>query len=265
MCIIAVKPQGVALPSVEILKRMYNKNPDGAGVAYAINGIITINKGYMNINEYIKAVQKIPINATAIIHTRISTSGGIDKELTHPYKLTNDYKELRQTHAKMADGYAVAHNGIFGEFGTMQGANDTMQFIVNYLHPLKELKDKTGGAVIDNDIKPIINKLVSGSRLVIMDVDGNYMLYGNYWHEQDGIYYSNEGYKQRLDYSTSYYSSKYNTYNKGGYKTLDDDYMDECDGYCDYCKNYYKCAWYKEYAKAQQQPAPKKIKNTDKK
>ena len=250
MCIIAVKPRGVALPSIETLKRLFYKNPDGAGIAYAIDGAITLSKGYMDINEYIKAVQKIPVEASAIIHTRISTSGGINKELTHPYILTNNYKELRRTSAKLTEGFVVAHNGVFGEFGALKGANDTMQFIVNYLHPLKELKEKARASILDADIKPLINKLVSGSRLVILNTAGEFELFGNYWHEADGVYYSNEGYKPAPAYS-GYYSSKYNKYNNY-------DYYNDCDGFCDYCKHNFKCVWYNQYT--QPEPAQPKAK-----
>lgn len=252
MCIIAVKPKGVALPSTEILKRMFYKNPDGAGIAYAVDGVITINKGLMKIEDYLKAVQKIPVNATAIIHTRISTSGGINKELTHPYKLSNDFKELRKTSIKTADGYAVAHNGVFSEFGAVANANDTMQFITTYLHPLKELKKQAGGDILDDDIKPLINKLVNGSRLVILDTNGNYKLYGHYWYEDEGIYYSNEGYKQYNHYNNYYGGSYWHDYND----EIDEEYYNWWDKYTR--KN--KTATQKQPA---QQPAPKTPKPKD--
>lgn len=236
MCIIAVKPQNVAIPSQEILERIFDKNPDGAGIAYTTNGGIKIIKGIMSKGEFLKVCQKIPTKASAIIHTRISTSGGICKELTHPYKLTNDFKELRKTNIEIKkNDFAVAHNGIFSEFGTMQNANDTMQFIATYLTPLKELKEKNGGKITDNDITPIINRLVNGSRLVIMATDGEFKTYGNGWSEQNGIYYSNEGYKKptytyydywndledyggnNYNYYNEYYGTKYQPTSKGDY------------------------------------------------
>lgn len=207
MCIIAIKPKNVAMPTREILERMFDKNPDGAGVVYTTTkNTIKIVKGIMSKNEFVKTCERIPTTAVAILHTRISTSGGVSKELTHPYKLTNDFKELRKLNAEISEGYAVAHNGVFSEFGAMFEANDTMQFIATYLTALKELKENANGTILDKDIKPIINKLVSGSRLVIIDNFGNWEKYGNNWEEYNGVYYSNSGYKKQ-EYC-SYWSSR---------------------------------------------------------
>lgn len=202
MCIIAIKPKNVAVPTREILGRMFDKNPDGAGVVYTTTkNTIKIVKGIMNKDEFIKTCEKIPTTAVAILHTRISTSGGVSKELTHPYKLTNDFKELRKLNIEISEGYAVAHNGVFSEFGAMFEANDTMQFIATYLTALKELKENANGTILDADIKPIIDKLVGSSRLVIIDNYGNWKKYGNNWEEYNGVYYSNGGYK-KVEYPT---------------------------------------------------------------
>lgn len=211
MCIIAIKPKNVAIPTTEILERIFDKNPDGAGVAYTTSKGIKIIKGLMTKSEFLKVCEKIPTTATAILHARISTSGGISKELCHPYELTNDFKQLRKTNLTIANGFAVAHNGVFGEFGAMFEANDTMQFIATYLTTLKQLKEDSNGSILDDDIKPIINKLVSGSRLAILDVAGNWEKYGNNWEEYNGVYYSNSGYK-KTEYPT--YSNRYYDWEK---------------------------------------------------
>ncbi|MBR4002951.1 MAG: hypothetical protein IKI95_02640 [Clostridia bacterium] len=201
MCIIAIKPKNVAMPTKEILERMFDKNPHGAGVVYTTEKhTIKIVKGLMSKNEFLKVCEKIPTTAVAILHARISTSGGVCKELTHPYELTNDFKKLRRLTTEIANGYAVAHNGVFNEFGTMFEANDTMQFIATYLTALEDLKKNANGTILDADIKPIINKLVSGSRLVIIDNEGNWQKYGSNWEEHNGVYYSNGGYKKQENF-----------------------------------------------------------------
>lgn len=194
MCIIAVKPAGVAAPSVEILTRLFNKNPDGAGIALATDKGVKIDKGIMTLNDFLTKAKKIPTDSAAIIHCRISTSGGICRELTHPFILTSDINKMRKTQA-LTQGEVVAHNGVFGEFGCKEANNDTTQFIINYLKPLKDLAESTGETVQADRLKPIINKLASGSRLVILDKTGRFTLYGNGWEECDGVYYSNTGYK----------------------------------------------------------------------
>ena len=213
MCIIAVKPAGVAVPSVEILTRLFNKNPDGAGIALATDKGVKIDKGIMTLNDFLTKAKKIPTDSAAIIHCRISTSGGICRELTHPFILSGDINRMRKTQA-LTQREVVAHNGVFGEFGSKEANNDTTQFIINYLKPLKDLAESAGETVQAERLKPIINKLVSGSRLVILDKTGRFTLYGNGWEENNGVYYSNTGYKEYNYYSTtstatgSYYSAQ---------------------------------------------------------
>lgn len=195
MCIIVVKPAGIAVPSVEILTRLFNKNPDGAGIALATDKGVKIDKGIMTLNDFLTKAKKIPTDCAAIIHCRISTSGGICRELTHPFILTSDINKMRKTQA-LTQGEVVAHNGVFSEFGSKEANNDTTQFVINYLKPLKDLAESAGETVQADRLKPIINKLASGSRLVILDKTGLFTLYGNGWEECGGVYYSNTGYKE---------------------------------------------------------------------
>lgn len=133
MCIIAVKPKGVETPSKEILNNMFKSNPDGAGVAYNKNGKLFIVKGLMTFAEFWQGCQEIPKESGAIYHARIETSGGVCKELTHPFLLNEDINEQRKTFIIKSKGEAVAHNGIFNEFTRKDLNSDTTQFITNYL------------------------------------------------------------------------------------------------------------------------------------
>ena len=119
------------------------------------------------------------------------------------------------------NGYAVGHNGIFSflDSKTRVGVNDTMIFIQNYLTPLEQVSKDN---LLDSSLEPIINKLVSGSRLAILKDDGTYNKYGDGWEYADGIYYSNDTY---LDYISRYFDcGKYNY-------DYDDDYYYGGDGW----------------------------------
>lgn len=217
MCILAIKPSGVMNPSDTTLKEMFNRNPDGAGICYNAGGKIKIIKGLMNVEAFIKAVHSIPVDATALIHARISTGGGVCPELTHPYPLTNKYEELTATTLTIKDGFAVGHNGIFSGFTNSQGYNDTVQFIGSVLKPLNDMAKGCGKTILDKQLDTVINRLVTGSRLAIMDGDGNYQKYGSGWTEDNGVWYSNSSYKP-YTYTYSYNSA----YNKYGYYDYDD-------------------------------------------
>ncbi len=198
MCIIAIKSKGVNPPSKEILKNMFDANPDGAGIAYNFNGTLHIIKGLMTFEEFWDECKIIPKESGAIYHTRIETSGGICKELTHPFILDEDILQQRKTYISTSKGEAVAHNGVFNEFTHKNLNNDTTQFISEYLSPLKKLKDLTSNSILDDDLDRIINKLCSYSnKLTIINQDGDIKHYGDGWILDNGIYYSNSTYQDK--------------------------------------------------------------------
>ena len=217
MCILIIKPKGVLTPNEETLKACFENNPDGAGFSYNKNGRVIIKKGFMSFEKFHKAVKNIPVDSTALIHCRISTSGGKTEGLTHPYPLSNDYKfMLKTTHAlepvDWEKAYAVAHNGVFSGLGHKTGVNDTCEFIANFIKPLQDIS----GDILDDTLDPVINRLVDTSRLAILDNQGNWKKYGNGWIEVDGVYYSNGTYKSyKTTYDDNWYKKYYYTDRNG--------------------------------------------------
>ena len=210
MCILAIKPKGIAAPNEETLREMFERNPDGAGVSYAIDNKLTLIKGLMTFNEFKKVVEKIPVEAVALLHCRITTSGGVCKELTHPFRLCKDIKEMRKTKAIYDSGFIVAHNGIFNEFRAKELNNDTTQFVINYLSNLQDISEQAHKDILVEELEPIINKIVEGSRLAILSADGRVAKYGSGWIEDGGLYYSNSTYKPYKNYYNSKYFDCYN-------------------------------------------------------
>lgn len=202
MCILALKPAGVLAPSAEKLKNMFENNPDGGGVAWVQNGQIVIKKGIFDFEKFKKIVSNIPVESVAIIHCRIATSGGITEELCHPFPLTNDLKMMRTTSQKF-EGFAVGHNGIFDGLKIAKDNSDTTAFIANVLYPLQTLKEKAGGSILDADLKPIVDVLVKGSKVAIVNEKNQFQLYGEF-NMCDGIYYSNYSYSYSYITKTRY-------------------------------------------------------------
>lgn len=236
MCILIVKPSGVIAPTKDILQRCFDTNPDGAGVCFEKNGNIYIRKGLMDFESFLKEVNNIPLDSTALIHCRIGTSGGNIPELTHPYPLTNKIKDLKRTKLtltpkKNEDGtlskvYAVGHNGVFSGLGEKGEINDTCMFIANILTPLaNQVKD-----IIDPKLDSVISRLVDTSRIAIMDNTGKCRMYGYGWEEQDGIYYSNSGYKKPKwegNYNYKWYGNYDSWQDRGAWSNYYDDDDDE--------------------------------------
>jgi hypothetical protein len=213
MCVIIYKPKGIEMPSQQDLIKCFNTNPDGAGYMLPYNNKVIIRKGFMtfdafkkDINEIVKKYNINPTKTPIVLHFRITTQGGVKKELCHPYPICRDYDEMRAL-ASECD-IALAHNGIisltsesayYGGYWDnntkkwVQGAkrelnyNDTMTFIKDY-----------ASLIIDNDLYfarndnkcELLERLIGSSKLAIMTNRGFVKLIGQF-NERDGVFYSN--------------------------------------------------------------------------
>ena len=190
MCIIAYKPNGIDFPSDTILKNCYDNNPDGAGFMYAYNGNVHIQKGYTSWTAFKNALdkaRKLTGNKVPyVMHFRIATQG-FQKTMTHPFPLSSKMENLKQL--KYNCNIGVAHNGIINL--TSDGSkdySDTMKFITDYLSNIIQsyswYKNKR--------FKALIEHLIEGSRLAILDKNGHCELLGKTWEQDDnGVWYSN--------------------------------------------------------------------------
>lgn len=235
MCVIVYKPVGKKLPNLDILEKCFNKNPDGAGFMLPVNNKVVIHKGFMTFNDFkkdiertlkrnhVKDVTKLPI----VLHFRISTQGGKQAGLCHPYPMCRDYAKMRQLECE--SNIALCHNGIISSCSTNEfygghydhktkswvtgkyqqlNYNDTMTFIKDY-----------ASLVIDNDIHfdkkkskiELLERLCEYSKLAIMTCNGNVTLIGDF-KEKNGIYYSNLYHFDQPKKEKTYY----------GFRTRDD-------------------------------------------
>jgi hypothetical protein len=92
----------------------------------------------------------------------------------------------------------VAHNGILDI--TSDGSkeySDTMKFITDYL----SLIIRNYSWWKDDRTKLLIERLIDGSRLAILDKNGHCEILGKGWVENNGVYYSNESYSYKKEIS----------------------------------------------------------------
>lgn len=215
MCIIAVKNKGVQAPSKEILMNCFRHNPDGCGYMYSKGGSVYIRKGFMEFEDFWASYEKVcktldVVETPFIFHFRISTQGGVQKGLTHPFPVTDDPNDIMKTRIKCSLG--VAHNGIIdltSDFVSKKSKySDTQLFIMDYLYKINSLnhgwyKRKVGLELVENLID---------SKLAILDSEGYVETIGEFTLD-NGILYSNTTYKQtRYTYSKqweSYLNSLY--------------------------------------------------------
>ena len=189
MCIIAYKPLNVAFPEEYILQNCFENNDDGAGFMYTYGGEVHIHKGYETFEKFMAALNKARAitgdKVPYVMHFRIATQG-YERTMTHPFPLSSKMENLKRLHYKCSIG--VAHNGILDI--TSDGAktySDTMKFITDYLSNIIQSYDWYK----NKRTKRLIEYLIDGSRLAILDAHSHCELMGKGWEVDKGIYYSN--------------------------------------------------------------------------
>jgi predicted glutamine amidotransferase len=218
MCIIAIKPAGMKMPAGTTIENMWYNNPDGAGLMYAANGTVYIEKGFMSLKAFKAALKQLEktidvVNTPIILHFRITTHGKTSPGNCHPFPVTEKLPLLQMTKSKAP--LAIAHNGIIDIKPSKKDISDTMEYIMTQLAPLYQLKkdfykDEAGKKLIYNFIK---------SKMVFLDSSGRIETVGDFITD-DGILYSNTSYKARTiyykwdlwDYGAEWYESEHGKY-----------------------------------------------------
>lgn len=214
MCIAIAIKKDQDLPSEDILQRCFKKNPDGAGYAYALDGIVHFEKGFMTYEAFRRGIEQIPKGCPCLLHFRIGTAGGHTAEYTHPFPYTNDV----DSHFVLAGtftGPMVVHNGCIPGFGESAYAGYSLKpkkygikkgpvkELSRSARPLSDTQDyliqRAGGIIKDADLK-----LLGGGKLGWLYPTGEILLEGTWECGPDGLMYSNGGYKEAPQYSGRY-------------------------------------------------------------
>lgn len=195
MCIIAIKKANQPLPEEKIMETMFKNNPDGAGFCYCYNGEVIIQKGYMTYEAFTEALKKVSeridtYSTRMIFHFRISTHGGVNPSLCHPFPMSKHMPELK--HLTASTSLAMVHNGVI-PIKTRKGVSDTMEYITRCLY--KRYRRDPGFYKNKNIRKAILTEIGS-SRMAFLDCSGNIYTIGEFITD-NGIMYSNTSYKER--------------------------------------------------------------------
>ena len=176
MCIAICAPAGKVVEAPTLVT-CHNSNPDGAGFAYIKDGKVELSKGFFKIGEFIPAYHKIAEkygqDNPMLLHFRIATEGKVNAANCHPFRVK---------------GGALVHNGML--WGTKAGLDaefsDTRSFAQRLYNELRY-------DVVKASIKELTDA-ISWNKLAMLYDNGEYIRIGK-WHEDSGIWYSNEGYQ----------------------------------------------------------------------
>lgn len=187
MCVIAISPKGARQPTKAEFLSMWNKNPHGGGYMSARYGQVEIHKGFMCFSDFYRSVcnEHFTKNDSVVYHFRISTQGGINAEMTHPFPLCSDFDILSALDVSCSVG--IAHNGIIRMTSDFNNKySDTALFIAEYMTRLVRSVDD----LHDEKIMDMLS-LLTGSKLAIMDKNGEVYTIGDF-HNENGILLSNK-------------------------------------------------------------------------
>ncbi len=185
MCIIAVA-ETRRLTDSEI-ECSFRNNSDGAGIGWVDEkGNNNFIKGIMNVNEFkeiYKDVKKLP----HVAHFRLSTAGGVEKELTHPFVVSEDsplYLEYK------GEEPILFHNGVLSQWQT--------KLVDYYIKVGKHIpeghwSDTRFIAVLVNALGKNYLRFESMGRFAVLK-DGIIHMHGSFTKE-DGVHFSSTGHK----------------------------------------------------------------------
>lgn len=185
MCIIAVKPSSKQMFDDAIIKQMFFRNRDGAGLMWTEDEIVHFKKGFMTVQEILDFVHSrnwdgVPV----VLHFRIGTAGLNNGLNCHPYPIWQSNRLEGEC------DLCMAHNGILSSYNPPFGSkiNDTQVFVNKVLSNLPE------GFLESKGIRHLIRKAIGTSRLCFLSKTGKITRFGS-WVEDDGYFFSNESYK----------------------------------------------------------------------
>jgi len=191
MCIIAIQPKGTKIKESTLLN-CWNSNGHGAGIMYANKGEVIVKKELTDFAKFMELKREADkFNTNIVIHFRIATSGGVNYENCHPFKVNEDI--------------FFCHNGILDiEVPIYSKINDTQIYNNTFL------KGLPSNFVRNESLMQLIEfSIGANNKFVFLDSYGDFYIInenaGN-WHK--GAWYSNKSYLGASSYYAKPYSSK---------------------------------------------------------
>lgn len=193
MCIIAIAADRKL--TEEELDACFKNNSDGAGIAWATpTGKVHMEKGFMKIEE-LKTFYQNDIPLPHVLHFRIATSGEVNREMTHPYLMT-EHSEL--SISGNLDVPVLFHNGVIFDWKNLLANMVTSKQIEGM--PQGQMNDTRTAAIMASipSIGDDILAVLSG-KFVKVSPDGYVTRWGDF-EEVNGVYFSNSSYKKATYY-----------------------------------------------------------------
>lgn len=197
MCLAIYKPAELQV-SEEFLRNGYSNHSDGAGFAWAVDGVLHVRKGIFDVEEVIKQYELVK-DYPCLIHFRKATHGKVDATNTHPFVF--------------AEGkYALIHNGVLNIKCSIEGLSDTAHFVKLVLEPLVM---KYNIPINDGCLHYLLSTSINTDKMAIMNGEGKcFIVNADKGTWEGGVWYSNTSFRYSYK-TTSSSSSSTGTYYNG--------------------------------------------------
>lgn len=198
MCIIIAAPEGKKI-SQETFELCADANPHGCGYSFINNSKIVIKKGLFTPQKLYSMYEKdYNDKRKFLIHFRYISIGTKSIVNCHPFNISNKY--------------ALTHNGTMHHVETHKKFSDSLMFS----KLVEKLPNKWEN---NNSIMELLDEYVRSSKICILTNYNKFIFIGNEksWVNDDGVMYSNCGYK-KVDKTPVIYTPMRYAYNYDFYK-----------------------------------------------
>lgn len=178
MCLAIYKPAGKNVPE-DHLEEGFQSNRDGAGFAYVENGIVRYMKGFFDYKTFLENYkERVKDEYPAVIHFRWATVGEKNTDNCHPFEAGN--------------GGVLVHNGPQIQKLGDEVNSDSRVFAERIIQPMTPEVITTAKEVLEGYLGYNKVVLLYADQVIILNEDAGV------W--DDGIWYSNDGYRSWYSY-----------------------------------------------------------------
>ncbi len=218
---------------MDVLKRCFNTNNQGAGVAFSKGEWeVSWKKGFMDFDSFKDWVEaqdfwKNQKEYSLMFHFRIGTTWAVTKANTHPYVLTNSIEDINLLEGTLKTSPVVAHNWILSKYPSFEidkkkDLTDSAMLVRNFF-ALPVIAPQISSTEFQVDV----GRAIGYNKFCFLYPDGSFEFINKaLGDEKDWIWYSNTWYKPYVrDYG----------WGGGGYNLQRQ---------CGYCKIFSEdCSW----------------------
>jgi len=187
MCLIIAQYPNSPRQTRRIFEAANDVNKDGIGIAYAIDNILTVKKGFDSLDDFIEYYDNISVEASILVHFRAKSAGVVSEENLHPFVVNDDL--------------CFAFNGTISELN-FKDSEKSDTFILNQII-IQPLCRYNKSIYKDPAFRRLLSYYVNLSKMVFLNNEGEFLFINELRGEWDNkenpqVWYSNKIWETKL-------------------------------------------------------------------